>query len=104
VNASDSKTALRNAILATAPGGRCESMAFHFSDVPVPLLAMHLKCVSFRSSLCNARTHIPDVLRLLASGRVDPRLIQTDVLPFESAAEQLLGAGAKPVFVREPLA
>jgi len=25
------------------------------------------------------------------------------VLPFESAAERLLGAGAKPVFVREPL-
>lgn len=101
INASDSKTALRNAVLATAPGGHCESMAFHFSEVPMPLLAMHLKCVHFRSSLCNARTHMPEVLRLLSSGRIDPELIRTDLLPFGSAAERLLGAGEKPVFVSE---
>ena len=103
LNASDSKTALRNAVLATAPGGHCESMAFHFSDVPMPLLAMHLKCVNFRTSLCNARHHIPAVLELLSSGRINPELIQTDLLAFDSAAERLLQAGAKPVFVREPL-
>jgi threonine dehydrogenase-like Zn-dependent dehydrogenase len=102
VNASDSKTALRNAILATAPGGHCESMAFHFADVPMPLLAMHLRCVNFRTSLCNARPHIPAVLELLSSGRIHPELIQTDLLAFEDAAESLLGAGTKPVFVQEP--
>jgi alcohol dehydrogenase len=104
LNASDSKTALRAALLATAPAGHCESMAFHFAEVPLPLLAMHLKCIHFRSSLCDARTHIPAVLRLLSSGRIDPELIRTDLLPFESAADELLGAGMKPVFVREPLA
>jgi threonine dehydrogenase-like Zn-dependent dehydrogenase len=98
VNASDSKSALRNAVLATAPGGHCESMAFHFSEVPMPLLAMHLKCVHFRSSLCNARSHIPDVLALLASGAISPELIQTALLPFHTAAETLLTAGNKPVY------
>ena len=34
INASDSKGALRNALLATAPGGCCESMAFHFHRSP----------------------------------------------------------------------
>jgi len=103
LNASDSKTALRAAVLATAPGGQCESMAFHFSEVPMPLLAMHMRCIHFRTSLCNARTHIPDVLALLASGRINPELIRTDLLPFDTAAERLLGAGEKPVFVSEPL-
>jgi hypothetical protein len=32
LNASGSKTALRNALLATAPGGHCENMAFFFRD------------------------------------------------------------------------
>jgi threonine dehydrogenase-like Zn-dependent dehydrogenase len=100
LNASDSKTALRNALLATAPGGQCESMAFHFSEVPMPLLAMHLRCVHFRTSLCNARPHVPEVLQLLSSGRIDPQLIQTDVLEFDTAADTLLGAGWKPVYIR----
>jgi threonine dehydrogenase-like Zn-dependent dehydrogenase len=104
VNATDSRTALRNALLATAPGGQCESMAFHFSEVPMPLLAMHLKCLHFRSALCNARPHIPAVLDLLASGRINPQLIQTDLLPFDAAADQMLTAGNKPVFVAENLA
>ncbi len=99
INASDSKRALRSALLATAPGGHCESMAFHFTDVPLPLLAMHLKCIHFRTSLCNARPHIPDVLELLAGGRIHPELIQTDLLPFDTAAETLLAAGEKPVYV-----
>ncbi len=98
VNASDSKSALRNALLATAPGGHCESMAFHFSEVPMPLLAMHLKCLHFRSSLCNARPHIPDVLTLLARGAINPDLIQTDLLPFHTAADTLLTSGEKPVY------
>jgi alcohol dehydrogenase len=99
INASDSKTALRNAVLATAPGGHCESMAFHFTEVPMPLLAMHLKCVHFRTSLCNARPHIPEVLELLATGRINPQLIQSALLPFDTAADTLLTAGSKPVYV-----
>jgi alcohol dehydrogenase len=100
VNATDSKSALHDALLATAPGGICESMAFHFSDVPLPLLAMHLRCVTFRSSLCNARLHMPEVLALLASGRIDPEIVRTDLLRFETAADTLVGAGEKPVYVR----
>ena len=101
LNAAGSREALRHAILATAPGGRCESMAFHFRDVELPLLTMHLRCVHFRSSLSNARTHMPDALRLLASGRLRPELIRTEVLPFDDAADAMPTAGFKPVFVRE---
>jgi threonine dehydrogenase-like Zn-dependent dehydrogenase len=103
LNACGSKTALRHALLATAPAGHCENMAFFFSGVELPLLAMHLRGVQFRSSLANARVHMPAVLALLSSGRINPSAVHTEVLPFETAAEELPSAGFKPVFVRDPV-
>jgi alcohol dehydrogenase len=101
LNASDSKTALRNALLATAPGGHCGNMAFFFGDVELPLLAMHLHGVHFCSSVANARIHMPAVLELLSSGRIAPQLVTSEVLAFDTAADALPTAGFKPVFVRE---
>jgi threonine dehydrogenase-like Zn-dependent dehydrogenase len=96
------RAALHAALHATAPGGHCENFGFHFKDVEMPLLAMHLKCLHFRSSLSNARSHMPAVLELLSSGRISPQLVRTEVLPFDTAAEALPSAGFKPVFVRPP--
>jgi hypothetical protein len=76
-------------------------MAFHFTDVELPLLAMHLKRIHFRSALCDARPHMPAVLHLLSGGRLHPELVRAEVLPFNSAAEALPNAGFKPVFVGE---
>ena len=41
-------------------------------------------------------------LALIASGRITPRLVATDVLDFDRAAEAIAGAGFKPVLVRDP--
>jgi threonine dehydrogenase-like Zn-dependent dehydrogenase len=94
--------ALRGALLATGPGGHCENAGFHFVDVELPLFAMHLNCVTFRSALSNARSYMPDVLALLSSGRNQPQLVTTTIQPFESA-DQLATAGFKPVFVRDAI-
>lgn len=61
------------------------------------------KASSSGSALSNARPLIPEVLALLASGRISPRRVQTAVLPFEQAADALEGSGFKPVFVRDPV-
>ncbi len=98
-----SADALRAALLATGPGGEVENLGFHFADVPLPVAAMHFKCVTFRSAMSNARPLFPEVLALLASGRISPTRVQTAVLPFEQAAEALPTAGFKPVFVRDPI-
>jgi threonine dehydrogenase-like Zn-dependent dehydrogenase len=98
-----SGSTLRKCLLATAPGGRCESTVFHFADVEVPLIVMHLNCLTLRSSLANVRPHMPAVLEMLSRRRIDPELVTTDVLPFDTAAEALPRAGFKPVFTREPL-
>lgn len=98
-----SADALRAALLATGPGGAVENLGFHFADVPLPVAAMHFKCLTFRSAMSNARPLYPEVLALVASGRIDPRRVQTAVLPFDDAADALPKAGFKPVFVRDPI-
>jgi threonine dehydrogenase-like Zn-dependent dehydrogenase len=95
--------ALRDALLAAGPGGEVENLGFHFADVALPVAAMHFKCVTFRSAMSNARPLIPEVLALVASGRISPRRVQTAVLPFDEAADALPRAGFKPVFVRDPI-
>jgi threonine dehydrogenase-like Zn-dependent dehydrogenase len=95
--------ALRAALLATSPGGEVENLGFHFADVPLPVPAMHFKCLTFRSAMSNARPLIPEVLALVASGRISPRRVQTAVLPFDQAADALPTAGFKPVFIRDPI-
>ncbi len=94
--------ALRAALLAAGPGGEVENLGFHFADVPLPVAAMHFKCLTFRSAISNARPLIPEVLALVASGRINPRRVQTAILPFDDAADALPTAGFKPVFVRDP--
>jgi threonine dehydrogenase-like Zn-dependent dehydrogenase len=96
-----SADALRAALLATGPGGEVENLGFHFTDVPLPVAAMHFKCLTFRSAMSNARPLIPEVLALVASGRISPRRVHTATLPFDEAAEALPTAGFKPVFVRD---
>ena len=93
--------ALRTALLATGPGGEVENLGFHFADVPLPVAAMHFKCLTFRSAMSNARPLIPEVLALVASGRISPRCVHTAVLPFDDAADALPRSGFKPVFVRD---
>jgi threonine dehydrogenase-like Zn-dependent dehydrogenase len=95
--------ALRGALLAAGPGGEVESLGFYFAEVALPVAAMHFKCLTFRSAMSNARPLIPEVLALVASGRIDPRRAQTAVLPFDDAAQALPSAGFKPVFVRDPI-
>jgi threonine dehydrogenase-like Zn-dependent dehydrogenase len=93
--------ALRAALLATAPGGEVENLGFHFTDVSLPVAAMHFKCLTFRSAMSNARPLVPEVLALVASGRISPTRVHTAVLPFDEAADALPTAGFKPVFVRD---
>jgi alcohol dehydrogenase len=92
---------MRDCLRATAPGGHCENTVLHFGDaIELPLMTMHLNCVTMRSALSNARSYMPSVLELLSSGRIRPQLVASEVLPFDTAAEALPEAGFKPVFVR----
>ncbi|HEX4564665.1 MAG TPA: hypothetical protein VH115_09440, partial [Solirubrobacteraceae bacterium] len=105
VNATDDVTggALRTCLLTTEAGGVCENTVLHFSDPEVPLLHMFLNCLTLTGGLSHARANMPAALALLSGGRISPGLVASDILAFEDAAEEMAGAGFKPVFVRDPV-
>jgi alcohol dehydrogenase len=105
VNASADASggALRSCLLATEPDGVCVNTSLHFADPQLPLLHMFLSCLTLTGGLSHARANMPAVLSLIAGARITPEVVATDVLEFHTAAEAIVGAGFKPVFVREPI-
>jgi len=95
---------LRTCLFAAEPDGVCVNTSLHFADPEVPLLHMFLNCLTLTGGLSHARANIPAVLASIAGGHITPGLVATDVLAFETAAEAIVEAGFKPVFVRDPIA
>jgi hypothetical protein len=59
--------------------------------------------VTLTGGLSHARANMSDVLALLAGRRIEPGLVASDVLDFDSAAQAIPAAGFKPVLMRDPL-
>jgi alcohol dehydrogenase len=98
---SGSEEGLRAALAATAPGGHCTHAAPLFGgDVALPLLAMYTMGVNLHVSRCAARPAIPEILRLVAAGRLSPERVTSAVVAWEDAAAELLLPRVKTVVVR----
>jgi alcohol dehydrogenase len=105
VNAAADPTGetLRLCLLATEPDGVCVNTSLHFTDPSLPVMHMFLNCVTLTGGLSHARANMPAVLAMLAGGRINPGLVATDVLDFDTAAQAIGTAGFKPVLVRDPI-
>jgi alcohol dehydrogenase len=94
VDASADPDGLALALRSTAPDGVCTSTAIYFAEQPsLPLLEMYTKGITFKTGRANARTAMPHVLELAASGALRPELVTTSVLSWEDAADALLERG-----------
>jgi threonine dehydrogenase-like Zn-dependent dehydrogenase len=102
VEATGRPDQLALALRSLAPEGFCESAGNHFRPGELPLLEMYLTGVTMRIARDNIQANIPGALDLARSGRVDPRRVVSDVLPWEDLPEALPAGHLKPVFVREP--
>ena len=81
--------------------GYCTSVAIHFAEMtPLPLLHMYTKGITLHLSRADSRRFLPDVIDLVASGRLDPSLIPTRVAAWEDAAEAWLQPAVKLVVSR----
>lgn len=100
VDASNDPEGLACAIRSTDAWGTCTCVGVFFADVAVPMLEMYGKGIHFVTGRANARADMPDVLRHVADGSLDPRPVMTGVHPWESAPEVLRSGLMKPVFVR----
>jgi threonine dehydrogenase-like Zn-dependent dehydrogenase len=74
---------------------------YAFGDIPFPVFSMYRRSVSFHTGWVSTRPLMSKPLELIASGRFDPRTIETAVVGFDDAATALAQPFTKLVFVRE---
>lgn len=77
------------ALEAVRPGGNVAvlGMNHYFEPVEQPYSAAFMRNVHIHPGACPSREYIPQSMRLLAQGRIDPGVVMTHVLPLEDAAE-----------------
>lgn len=101
VDHSGELTGLHSALRSTEPEGTCLSTAIYFgADVPVPLLEMYTRGITFQTGRVNARAVIPAVVDLMLEGRLHPELITAATVAWDDAAEALANLEAKTVVTR----
>jgi threonine dehydrogenase-like Zn-dependent dehydrogenase len=90
VNHTTEPSGLAAALRSTEPGGTCTSTTIYFgSDITIPMLEMYTSGVTLTTSRVSARAAIPDVLGLIASGRLHPELVTARVVDWGDAADAL---------------
>lgn len=101
VDASASVEGLHCALRSTAPDGNCTSVGIYFeAETPIPLFEMYGRCCSFHTGRASARPEIPEILGLVAAGRLHPELVTSAVVDWEDAPEALLEPRTKLVMQR----
>src|SRR3954447_23897144 len=100
VDASGDHGGLHAALRSTAPDGTCTSVAVYFEPAtPVPLLEMYTRGCTLHTGRCHARALIPEVLALIAAGRLDPTLVTSAVVRFDEAEAALAHPPTKLILV-----
>jgi threonine dehydrogenase-like Zn-dependent dehydrogenase len=101
VDNSNAPDGLACAIRSTEAGGVCTVTSMYLNrDLPVPITEMYMKGMTVVTGRVHSRAVLPEVLAMVAAGRLDPALVTTEVAPFEDAAEAVLGYSTKLVLVR----
>ncbi|MFB8002526.1 zinc-binding dehydrogenase [Nocardia sp. NPDC056000] len=100
VEAAGGAKALIAAVNATANDGWCTSVSVQAKDVALPMLAMYSRCCTFHTGRAHVRPAIPQILDLVATGRFDPSIVTTSVVPWSDSIDALLEGPTKLVAVR----
>jgi 2-desacetyl-2-hydroxyethyl bacteriochlorophyllide A dehydrogenase len=87
IEAVGHQSALESAFAAVRPGGTVSVIGvFSEPTYPFPIGLAFMRDLTFRIGLANIRTHIPELVRLIDCGRIDPRPLITHKLPLNDAA------------------
>jgi len=101
VDAGLSAAGLHHAIRATEPEGICQSVSFHPGPgVSLPLGRMYTLGIHFFIGRCHAAALLPEVVGLIASGRLQPGSVTTRVVDWSDAADAWLEPAIKLVVRR----
>ncbi len=89
---------LHCAIRSTEAFGRITPITIHFgAETPLPLLEMYTRGITFHTSRADSRRYLPEVLDLVAAGRIDPLAVPTTVVKWGDAAHRWMGPALKMV-------
>lgn len=101
VDSSAEHAGLACAIRSTEPDGICTSTGIFFEpETPVPLLEAYTKGLTFHTGRVHARPAMPEVLELMAAGRLAPELVTAERVAWDDAAEALAQHRAKTIVTR----
>jgi threonine dehydrogenase-like Zn-dependent dehydrogenase len=102
VDATGDEAGLAATLRSTEAYGTCISVAIYFgSTTPVPLLEMYTRGVTLHVSRADSRRLLPEVLALVADGRLDPLAVPTTIVSWDQAAEAWLEPATKLVVHRD---
>ncbi len=102
VDSSGDVEGLNLAIRSTGVCGTCTSNAIYFDNaVPVPMMRMYTKGITFHTSRVHARAVLPEVIHDVACGHFHPEQVTTLEASFSDAADVMDDPGPKVVFTND---
>jgi alcohol dehydrogenase len=99
VNERQGADSLRFCLLAAAPGAVCENVVIYFEDVPIPLSAMHFSGVTLHSSFSPTRNFMPEVMRALETGMIQPRQVESEIVALDDVPRRFVLPSHKPIVI-----
>ncbi len=101
VDSGITPSGLRYAINSTEPEGICHSVSFYAGgDMPLPLGKMYTLGIRFQIGRANSAALLPQIVPLIAQGRVRPAEVTTRVVHWSAAAQAYLEPAIKLVVQR----
>lgn len=92
---------LHCAIRSTDAFGRITPVTIHFgTGTPLPLLEMYTRGITFHTSRADSRRYLPEVLDLVAAGRIEPLAVPTTVVEWDDAGDRWMEPALKMVVTR----
>jgi threonine dehydrogenase-like Zn-dependent dehydrogenase len=86
VDAGVTPEGLEFALRCTEPEGICQSVSFYLAPVPISLGKLYTLGIRFFIGRCHAAALLPEVLPLIAEGRLRPGEVTTRIVDWEDAA------------------
>jgi alcohol dehydrogenase len=101
VDCTADPTGLAFCLRQVEPGGTCTSIGIYLEDVALPMLEMYTTGVTFITGRVDARPLIPEIVALVAEGRLHPELVNSTAVGWEDAPAAMLDLPTKLVIERD---
>jgi threonine dehydrogenase-like Zn-dependent dehydrogenase len=100
IDCGPDQAGLQWSIRATEPEGILQCMGSAEVAAPLPLLRLYTLGIELHFGRAHSASLLPDVVALVADGRLHPEIVTTDVVDWEDAPERFLDPAVKLIVER----